>query len=411
MQRWHKIFLAGAVVTLAGAFVAQTGEIRFGVNETDRHDAPLVTGQTPSPTPSPSPFYIPLRTIPADVRGIYFTSWSASLPDRMARAIELGKTTEVNAVVIDVKDFTGKVAFETENPLIKRIGSEEKRIANLRELVNTFHAENIYVAVRIAVFQDQHLVKVRPDLAVKDAAGNVWRDRKGLGWVDPASREAWEYNLEVAKEAAKAGADELNFDYIRFPSDGNLVNIRYPVYDSAKRTKREVIREFFAFLHEGLKPTGKVVSADLFGLSTVNKDDLGIGQVIEDAFPYFDYIAPMVYPSHYAAGFLGYKNPAAHPYEVIKYSLENAKARREKFAEIFATSTLEGTSPELREKIKRPEKIAEIRPWLQAFDLGASYPPEVIRKEIQAVYDVGLTHGWYLWNPSNVYSTAIFEKK
>jgi len=355
----------------------------------------------PSPLPLPSPTPIPLNEIPKEVKAIYFTSWSGGTPSRVNQAIELIKSTELNAIVIDVKDWTGNVAFITSNPLIKKVGSEENRIGNLISLVNRFHEQGIYVIVRIAVFQDQYLVKTRPDLAVKDAKGNVWRDRKGIGWVDPASKEVWQYNTEVAKEAAKAGADELNFDYIRFPSDGELANINYPIYDEAKKSKREVIRDFFEYLSQELQSTGKVLSVDLFGLSTVNRDDLAD----------FDFISPMVYPSHYASGFLGYKNPAAYPYEVVYYSLENAVARRAAFSQLFATSTREMISPELKENLAPPEKIAEIRPWLQAFDLGALYPPEVIRKEIQAVYDVGLKAGWHLWNPSNIYSPASLLKE
>ncbi len=352
---------------------------------------------------------VPDRT--STVKAIYFTSWSAGVSSRMTQAIALITTSELNAVVIDLKDFSGKVAFPTASPLIKRIGSEQNRIGDLQQLVARFHQAGIYVIGRIAVFQDQHLVSVRPELAVKDAAGNVWRDRKGLGWVDPASREVWEYTAEVAREAAKAGVDELNFDYVRFPSDGTLSTIRYPVYDERAESKHQVIRRFFAFLAETLTPLGKARSVDLFGLATVRPDDLGIGQILEDALLYFDYVCPMVYPSHYAVGFLQYRNPAAYPYEVIHYSLATALERQARFARMVAPITRESLSDSPSDALSTPVKTARLRPWLQAFDLGAPYPPPMVRKEIQAVHDLGLTNGWYLWNPANIYDPGVFTQR
>ncbi len=352
----------------------------------------------------------PTTSRPPAARAIYFTSWSAGVPTRMRQAIALIKSSELNAVVIDLKDFSGKVVFTTSSPLIKRIGSEQNRVGDLRELVERLHQEDIYVIGRIAVFQDQHLLNVRPDLAVRDTAGRTWRDRKGLGWVDPASREVWEYAAEVAREAAKAGVDELNFDYVRFPSDGSLSSMRYPIFDEQKESKRQVIRNFFAFLAEALAPTGKVRSVDLFGLATVRPDDLGIGQVLEDALLYFDYVCPMVYPSHYARGFLRFRNPAAYPYEVIHYSLATALERQARFAQTIAPLLRGGPADDASEALAPPAKLARLRPWLQAFDLGAPYTPAMIRKEIQAVDDVGLTHGWYLWNPSNVYDPRVWSR-
>ena len=370
----------------------------------------------PFPSPAPGPAATPgaparearVRVAPREIKAIYLTSWSAATPSRLRGAMNLIQTTDLNGVVIDVKDYTGKVTFVTSSPLIKSIGSEQSRLGDLTLLVERLHQAGIYVIVRIAVFQDQHLIKVRPGLAVKDARGNVWRDRKGLGWVDPAAQEAWAYVVEIAREAVNAGVDELNFDYIRFPTDGNLSGLRYPFFDEAGESRRRVIQRFFAYLNMELRPTGRQLSADLFGLATVTNDDLGIGQVLEDAFPYFDFISPMVYPSHYARGFLRHKNPAAHPYEVVRYSLERAVLRRARFARSVAALAEAGVSGE---DPRAPDGWARIRPWLQAFDLGAPYPAEIIRKQFQAVQDAGLTHGWYLWSPSNSYQPASFVRQ
>ena len=397
----------GLVMLLLAAGIPETS-ILSPANE--RSSTPLLlptVGSPPARAPDPSPGPISSKKTPETIKAIYLTSWSAATPSRVNQAIELIKNTELNGIVIDVKDYTGKVVFATSSPLIKQIGSEEHRLGDLAELVERLHQEGIYVIARMVVFQDQHLIKVRPDLAVRDSAGRVWRDRKGLGWVDPASREVWEYNVEIAREAAGAGVDELNFDYIRFPSDGTISELRYPIFDERKETKREVIRRFFEFLATELRPTGKQLSADVFGLVTIKGDDLGIGQVLEDAFLYFDFVSPMVYPSHYARGFLQFKNPAAHPYEVVRYSLERALWRRARLAEMIGGLTIDSFS---QEPLHPSEHLARVRPWLQAFDLGAPYPPEVIRTQMRAVYDTGLQYGWYLWSPSNKYQPASFER-
>jgi hypothetical protein len=348
----------------------------------------------PPPPAAPAP-----RRIPEDVRAIYLTMWSAATPARVRDALALIRTTELNGVVIDVKDYSGQVAMRTRNPLLAALGAG-RGVYDLEALVRLFHAEGAYVAVRIAAFQDQHLLRVRPDLAVRDGQGRIWRDRKGLGWVDPASREVWDYLVEIGREAARAGVDELNFDYIRFPSDGNLGSVRYPIYDPRVEERRQVLRRFFGYLTSALRPTGVVLSADLFGLTTVRPDDLGVGQVLEDALPFFDYVSPMVYPSHYARGFLGLANPAAHPYQVVHYSLATAHRRRDALA---ATLTPQDTAG------RAHPALARIRPWLQGFDLGAPYPPAVIRRQMDAVADAGLSWGWYLWSPSNRYLQATFQ--
>ncbi|MDR7402002.1 MAG: putative glycoside hydrolase [Armatimonadota bacterium] len=360
-----------------------------------RSDGGLHRAERLVPPPPAAP--VPPKA-PDDVRAVYLTAWSAATPSRVQEALALIRSTELNGVVIDVKDYTGRVAFATRSPLIQALGAE-RPLYDLEALVRLFHAEGGYVAVRIAAFQDQHLVRVRPDLAVRDGRGRIWRDRKGLGWVDPASREVWDYLVAIGRAAARAGVDELNFDYIRFPSDGDLRSLRYPVYEPAAEERRQVLRRFFGYLTSALRPTGVVLSADVFGLVTVRPDDLGVGQVLEDVLPYFDYVAPMVYPSHYARGFLGLANPAAHPYQVVHYSLSAAQRRRQALAAALI--------PDPPQDPPGPA-LARIRPWLQGFDLGAPYPPAVIRRQMDAASDAGLTWGWYLWNPSNRYLQATF---
>ncbi len=352
-------------------------------------------------TPTPKPLPEKLKNPPAIIKAVYATTWTAATETQINRLIDLANKTEVNAIVIDIKDYTGKIAFGTNSPLIKEIGSEEIIIKDIDALINKLHANNIYAIARITVFQDPLLAAKRPDLAVQSkSTGKTWKDNKGLAWMDPASVEVWNYIVTVAKEIDKHGFDELNFDYVRFPSDGKMSDMVFPFYDATKY-KSTVIKEFFQYLSDNLRKQGIKTSADLFGLATVNNDGLGIGQIIEDAALTFDAVCPMVYPSHYATGFIGLKNPGAYPYEVIKYSMEAAKKKFDAL-EVLKNST---TSPiEIREA-----KIAQMRPWLQDFDLGADYTAEMIRLEKKAVLDAGFNEGWMLWDPRNIYTAGALD--
>ena len=364
----------------------------------------------------------PLANPPQIVKAIYATGWSAGNPKKVKYFIDLIKKTELNAIVIDIKDFSGYVLYNTELEEVKAYNAVEVRIPRLNTLIKQLHDEGIYVIGRLSVFQDPRLALARRDLALQSSSTqSVWKDKLGLAWIDPAAREAWDYNILIAKEALGRGFDEINFDYIRFASDGNLADIIYPFWDK-KISRREVIRRFFEHLRKELALA--VISADIFGLVTVGADDLGIGQFLENAFPYFDYLAPMVYPSHYASGFLNYKNPAQFPYQVVAYSMTTAVSRlgvyEKKYLELRESTS---TPPD---KIP-PKAMAKFRPWLQDFDLGADYNAEMVTQEIQAVYDAfcspasgrdaqicnssstdsGLGDkfgGWMLWNPSNVYT-------
>jgi len=318
-------------------------------------------------------------------KGIYVTFRTAGTK-RMDELIDLVKDTELNTMVIDIKDTTGRIGFDTNSELINNTGSEKVYISDIKGLIDRLHQEGIYVIARQAVFQDDFLSQKRTDLALKRVGGGLWYDFKGIHWLDPASREVWDYNLELAKEAVRAGFDEINLDYIRFPSDGDMSQIVYPFWDY-EIPKQEIIRQFFEYFTQRVKPMGVFVSADLFGLTLTTTNDMNIGQWLEYAVPYFDYICPMVYPSHYPAGFEGYENPAAHPYEVIYKGLISGEQR-----------------------IASVSVPAKLRPWLQDFDLGAIYTPEMINLEKKAVYDAGV-YGWLLWNPKNIYTEEALIKE
>jgi len=320
------------------------------------------------------------KVLPDKIMAVYLTSWSASSSSMIDYVIDLSKKTEINAVVIDVKDWSGKIPYDTNVSLAQEYGAERVVVKDMKGLIDRLHNEGIYAIARITVFQDPVLALNRSDLAVKTLSGDIWYDYNGLAWIDPSKKEGWDYNISIAKDALSNGFDEINFDYIRFPSDGNLNDM-----DIDFASEREVIKSFYQYLREELKEA--VISADMFGLTTVNSDGLGIGQVIQDAYQYFDYVCPMVYPSHYASGFIGFENPAEHPFEVVAYSMAKAKIK------------LEGYD-------------SKIRPWLQDFDLGAVYDTEKVYLQIKAVKDI-LTdkyYGYMLWSPTNFYNEEAIIK-
>jgi hypothetical protein len=336
----------------------------------------------PAPPVSPAPSKRQ-QLLNTEVRALYITSWTAGI-NRFKVLTDMVSHSHLNAVVIDIKDSTGKVGYDSKVPMVAQTGAYEKRIRDLDAILKQCRDKKLYTIARIAVFQDPNLAKARPDLAVGSGGKQIWRDRKGLAWVDPASKVVWEYNLAIAKEAAARGFDEVQFDYVRFPTDGKLKTMTYPVY---KRDvpKHEIIRRFFQYVDQQMKPVDVLTSADIFGLTTMVDDDMNIGQRIQDVADYVDFICPMIYPSHYPRGHLGLKNPAEHPYRVI-YDASMRGVKR-----------LEG-------------KRARMRPWLQDFKLGAAYDKKMIVDQIQAARDAKV-FGFSMWNARNVYTDAVYLEK
>jgi len=325
---------------------------------------------------------------PIEVKAIYMSSYAASSNSFRKNILAIVDETEINTIVIDIKDATGKIAFLVNDPVLQKEKSAEKRIPDIVEFIQLLHSKNIYVIGRISVFQDPYLIKNHPEIAVKtNTDKNIfWKDKKGISWIDASSTFAWDYVITLAKESHSLGFDEINFDYIRFPTDGNMKDIYYPL--SNAKIKKDVLKEFFIYLHDNLKVKDNIIiSADLFGMTTTNQDDLNIGQYLEYTLPYFDFVAPMVYPSHFPPNWNGYKNPADKPYEVINYTMKKATER----------AIAIGESP------------LKIRPWLQDFNLGAIYNKDMVRAQIKAVYDNNLT-SWMLWDPKNIYTKDALEK-
>ncbi|MDO8575861.1 MAG: putative glycoside hydrolase [bacterium] len=356
--------------------------------------------EIPAPAPEAPPPVEHIKT-PDAVRGIYMSQCAAGTPSFRTSFLKMLDETSLNAIVIDIRDYSGKIAFPTENPVLKDMVSDECGARDMKEWVQLLHDHDVYVIGRITVFQNPAYTKLHPEQAVQKKGGGVWKDKNGLAFVDVGAKEYWSTVVELAKESYELGFDELNFDYIRFPSDGDMKAAVYSF--GAGKSKAEALEEFFKYLHENLEPLGIITSADLFGYVTVHDDDLGIGQILERALPYFDYIDPMVYPSHYNSGFAGLKNVNSDPYKVVAVSMNTAVERT------IATTTrnqflgaipVASTSPQLYEKKSYP--ASAMRPWLQSFDYPVEYTPAMVAAQIKANEDAGLT-SYLFWDAANKY--------
>lgn len=356
--------------------------------------APVTVIQTavaPTSTLATTPATVTRVPLPTEVRGLYWTAWTAATK----RADELtayALATHLNTMVIDLKLDNGTLAFIPKDPSLKDLAPKSPTIKDLDGLLAKLAEKKIYRIARIFVMRDGAFGKLHPEIQVRRADGSIWRDKTGTAWLDPAAPAVTDYAIALAREAYARGFDEVQFDYVRFPSDGQLSAIRYPIYDG-KTPKTAVMRTLFERIGTTLKQDGIPVSFDLFGLTLWNTDGLGIGQLLADSYPFADFISPMVYPSHYASGFQKFANPALYPYDVVYRSLIKGTEMMQRNAT--------GTDPN---DIK-----THFRPWLQDFDIGATYDAPKIEAQIKATRDAGAS-GWMLWNARNVYTPATYVK-
>jgi hypothetical protein len=313
----------------------------------------------------------------ATLRGAHLTGWAAGSPKARARFLAEMKAAGFNAVVIDLKDYDGAV-FVPDVPLALKTRSYLRVIPGLPGVVKEFKDQGVYTIARIAVFKDDRLARARPDLAVHAPDGSIWLNDRGTAWVDPYRPEVREYVVDIASRAALAGFDEIQFDYIRFPSDGPTRLCRYSRPDHTPETASAALREFLTLARDRLKPLGVKLSICTFGLTASVDDGMGIGQRLDRMADLVDYVSPMMYPSHYGKGQYGLKDPNRAPYETVSQGVADALTR------------LGG----------RPEKL---RPYLQDFSLGVRYTAAHGRAQILAAEEQGV-RGWILWNPQNRYT-------
>src|SRR3989344_3543496 len=317
---------------------------------------------------------------PSAVKAVYMSQCAAGTPSFREDLMRLIDTTELNSIVIDIRDYTGKIAFPTDNPDLRDYVSDQCGAKDMRAFVQTLHDKNMYVIGRITVFQNPAYTKAHPEFAVQRKSGGVWKDNKGLSFVDVGAKPYWDTVVELSKESYNLGFDELNFDYIRYPSDGPMSEADYTW--SRGKDKPEALEEFYAYLHNALVPLGVKTSVDLFGMTATNVDDLNIGQVLERALPYFDYISPMVYPSHYPKGFHGYTDVNANAYNIVNFSMSSAVRRTMATTtpvNSFVHTRIGTSTPAVHEK--PAYSASKMRPWLQSFDYPVSYTPAMVQEQ------------------------------
>jgi hypothetical protein len=381
--------IAGAVVTLDGENLNPDPQGLFpltkagGTVQTRAHGYQRAEQALPDPLPA-GPLEVKLS--PFTPKALYLSFYGVGSKALRGPAMKLIEETELNALVIDVKGDRGMIPYRSSVPLATEVGGQ--KIITVRDaegLMALFKEKGVYTIARIVVFKDNLLASARPDLAVKTPTGEPWRDRESLAWVDPFRKEVWDYNIQIAVEAAKLGFDEIQFDYVRFPDSHS------PRF-SQSNTEEARVKAITGFLQEArskLAPYNVFTAADIFGYVCWNLNDTDIGQKLDPIASAVDYLSPMLYPSGFQFGIPGFRNPVQNPYEIVYLSLKKAQERTK-------------ISP------------LRFRPWLQAFKDYAfdrrQFNGKELRDQISASEKFG-SQGWMLWNPVNQYTAAAESLK
>jgi hypothetical protein len=419
----------GAAVVVGAFFALQSTSSLMGVTSyTSGKDVDVIPASTSTQVfveevPKDMREVVKHVPLPVPTKVIYMTACVVGTKEFRESLVALIDETEVNAVIIDIKDFSGTISFDPVSEAWQPAWMAAKCGArDMKEFIATLHEKGIFVIGRITVFQDPFYAPQHPELAVQRKDGSVWRDGKQLAFIDVAAKPYWDHIVELSVDAYNIGFDELNFDYVRYPSDGDMQNIAFPQSMAGEygADKQANLEAFFKYLNERLdeeirfalvrhENTGRAsstpwTSADLFGMTTTNYDDLSIGQVQDRAAPYFDFIAPMVYPSHYPKAFLGLGNPNDYPYKVVHHAMSAGVKRM-----LSSTTPMQGflhtrigtSTPAVYTK---PVFTGDrLRTWIQDFDYGGDYDAADVRAQIQASYDAGV-NSWMIWAPSNRYT-------
>ncbi|MCH7904329.1 MAG: hypothetical protein IH944_07145 [Armatimonadetes bacterium] len=324
------------------------------------------------PEPPPPPRY----PKPEIVRGMYMTAWVAGSTNRRAQLFELIGDTELNAVVIDIRDV-GANYWETNIELDELALATELAVVKPEELMDLLDEYDIYPIARISCFVDNYVPDYDVARAVQRADGTVWRERSGRRWLDPYNKTNWEYLGEIVDFAVEQGFPEIQLDYVRFPAGGLRSSMVFPAKDEwpEETTDAQVIQEFAQFIRDRL-PEDVVLSADIFGIVSSTTKDQGIGQDMEYFPQPFDLLCPMVYPNHYANGEYGIADPNGSPYEILMKSVGD-------FVELL------------------PDK--PLRPWLQTF---GGYGVDEVREQIRALKELGVQE-YLLWHSGNSYEGRV----
>ena len=405
MRKIWGIFLAAAVLL--------SGCKRYDPVETTETPPPVVvqeestgsgaleTEQETEGAAAPEPVEVttaeepePPERRPVKVKGIYLSAHVAGNEEKMQEMIQKIDETEINAVVIDVKDDNGRITFQMDQPLVEETGAVEAFIPDIQGLMDTLKEHNIYTIARVVSFRDPYLAEKKPELALKLADGSLYRDKKGMAWVNPYKQEMWDYLVDVGIQAHQVGFDEIQFDYIRFSTEKGIGDVVYDEADVRGRDKKTVITEFVQYASEKLKNEGAFVAADVFGaVMGGGIDSDTVGQSYGDMANQLDYICPMIYPSHYSSGNFGLEHPDMEPYKTIFGALQKS-----------GKVLLDASRADNHES-----RQAIVRPWLQDFTatyLGEgnyiTYGATEVAEEVRAVQDAGYEE-WMLWSAANKY--------
>ena len=328
------------------------------------------------------------------VRGIYISGPMAGSTELFQNILDSAAGTEINTVVIDFKDDQGRITCPVDSPVASEIGACRPYVQDMKGLIASLKEQGLYVIARVVAFRDPWLAEKKPEWSLHLADGSLYRDRQGMAWVDPYRKEVWDYLVEVGTEAKEAGFDEVQFDYIRFSTEGTMRDVVFDEAVTGGRSKTDVITEFVKYAYENLASQGLFVSADVFG--TIIGSDIdaqAVGQVYTEMAKHLDYICPMIYPSHYGPGNFGLEHPDTMPYETVLEALKKSQTVMDQAAEADGHVSSQ----------------AIVRPWLQ--DFTASYLGEgnyipygynEVQRQIQAVKDAGYDE-WMLWSAANRY--------
>jgi hypothetical protein len=369
-RRQHRT-VALAILIVAAALVA-LGATVIGTRGSDGGDDGSNGAATKKESKPAEP-----RPFPAEVRGVHVTMALASLDGKLEEYLAI---PGLNTIEVDVKDENGEVGFLLPAGSLARKVGASRPYYKARAVAAKAHASGVYLIGRVVVFEDPVLAEKRPDMAIRTSDGSIWRNDAGLGWSNPYDERVWDYNVSIAKAAARAGFDEIQFDYVRFPSDGPIEAAVFSrkVAEPMGRT----ITRFVRYASTELRPLGVRISVDVFGLAATH--ELGIGQKPGRLAKYVDAVYPMVYPSHYRSGEFNLSDPSAVPGRTVAMSLRDFR------------NVMVG-------------RKAVLIPWLEDFSLsGGSRPAE----EVQAQIDAARRHnvkGFLLWNPEGIYTEEVLK--
>lgn len=377
--------IAGAIVTV-GSIVARTGakgDFQIRADGASVAARAYGYGRTRIAIDTHGAKALELKLTPITPHALYLSFWGVGTAAVREPVLRLTANTPINAVVIDVKGDMGYVCYRTTVATATDIGAEKIiTVPDIHALLDRLHKQGIYTIARIVTFKDNKLGTARPTLAVHQN-GKIFKDREGLTWCDPFLADVRTYNIDLAVDAAQAGFDEIQFDYVRFP-DARGVEFSQP---DTVVSRPKAITAFLTEARDRLVPFNVFLAADVFGYICWNQGDTGIGQDINNLGTVLDYISPMLYPSGFMHGIPNYRDPVAHPYEIVRFSLDRARERTKLDAVRF-------------------------RPWLQAFADYAFDKRQFGEKEIQAQIRAAQgfgSDGWILWNPRNLYSAETIR--